>query len=377
MKKFIPYILIAWTLLIFVGYNVLSAEAEKKDCSSITEPDDDFYCDQFDWGAYTPEDKQSVDEGCDASEDYAKNPKNCDIAYELAEKYEKNKKKDLKEACEKAGGKMENGYCDVKSSDVKQDRKNNEREWYYNENTNQYEYLSDEEIKEHNMEAESEIMQGENWGPETPIEPPSEPYPTTEEEEVIEDWGNEVEQPDYAASFKTDYSGEEKNIQVDDDEGKRYVNPDGGAPLYEDELTEDEKNYYEEYKPEKEKVEDWKNEVEPIREDKIASPIFVKNEDYDSEENVDRSYEYEGENESTETKEEQEFEEEEFKAEEEDDNQVNSNTEDSSDNTDSSYSQDSSDSEDNSSEEGGDSSDSGDDSSSSDDNGDSGDSSES
>ncbi len=38
----------------------------------------------------------------------------------------------------------------------------------------------------------------------------------------------------------------------------------------------------------------------------------------DSEENVDRSYEYEGEDESTETDEEQEFEEQEFKAEEED-----------------------------------------------------------
>ena len=26
-------------------------------------------------------------------------------------------KKDLKEACEKAGGKMENGYCDVKKNE--------------------------------------------------------------------------------------------------------------------------------------------------------------------------------------------------------------------------------------------------------------------
>lgn len=58
---------------------------------------------------------------------------------------------------------------------------------------------------------------------------------------------------------------------------------------------------------------------------------------------------------------------------EEDDNQVNTDTDDSSDNTDSSDSQDSSDSED----DGGDSSDSSDDSSSSDDGGDSGDSSES
>jgi hypothetical protein len=31
-----------------------------------------------------------------------------------------------------------------------------------------------------------------------------------------------------------------------------YAQDDGGAPLYEDELTKDEKDYYEEYKPEKE-----------------------------------------------------------------------------------------------------------------------------
>ncbi len=121
MKKFILYILIAWSLLIFVGYNVLTVEAStgEKDCSSISEPDDDFYCKEFDWGAYHP-DRESVDEACDAGEDYAKNPKNCDIAYGLVEKQDKNLKKDLEEACDKAGGKMKDGYCDVKSSDGKQ-----------------------------------------------------------------------------------------------------------------------------------------------------------------------------------------------------------------------------------------------------------------
>ena len=74
-----------------------------------------------------------------------------------------------------------------------------------------------------------------------------------------------------------------------EEEEKRYVNPDGGAPLYEDELTEDEKDYYEEYKPEKEKVvEDWRNEVEPLPENKINSPITVTkkevNPDYKPEE---------------------------------------------------------------------------------------------
>jgi hypothetical protein len=35
-------------------------------------------------------------------------------------------------------------------------------------------------------------------------------------------------------------------VDISEDEGKRYVNPDGGVPLYEDELTEDEKEEFEE-----------------------------------------------------------------------------------------------------------------------------------
>ena len=97
MKKFIFYIIIAWSLLAFVGYNVLTVEAttdkqatqrqEEKDCRSISEPDDDFYCKQFDWSAFYP-DRETVEELCDASEDYAKNPNNCDKAYDLVEKTE-------------------------------------------------------------------------------------------------------------------------------------------------------------------------------------------------------------------------------------------------------------------------------------------------
>jgi hypothetical protein len=102
----------ATTTNMTVPNEALGSTDGKKDCSSINEPDDDFYCDEFDWGAYTP-DRQSVEELCDASEDYAKNPKHCDIAYDLVEKQDKNLKKDLEEACDKAGGKMENGYCDV------------------------------------------------------------------------------------------------------------------------------------------------------------------------------------------------------------------------------------------------------------------------
>ena len=63
------------------------------------------------------------------------------------------------------------------------------------------------------------------------------------------------------------------NTPIEDDGGKRYVNPDGGAPLYEDELTEDEKDYYEEYKPEKEQkqIEDWGNTVIYSEEEQIQN----------------------------------------------------------------------------------------------------------
>jgi hypothetical protein len=82
--------------VVFVGYNVLTVEAaeeETGECTAITEPDDVFYCDEFDWEPYTP-DRESVEKMCDASEDYAKNPKNCDKAYDLLEKAEEKAAKE-------------------------------------------------------------------------------------------------------------------------------------------------------------------------------------------------------------------------------------------------------------------------------------------
>ena len=198
MKKFIPYILIAWSLLIYIGYNVSSAEAEKKDCSSISEPDDDFYCKQFDWGAFHP-DKQSIDELCDASEDYAKNPKHCDIAYELVEKQEKN----LKEACEKAGGKMIDGYCDGKSSNKAIDKKSDEmvekacknaglkmKDGMCDTNNEKGEEDSDKFYREYDK-----IHSEEH--PELVIHDGNNEVDSSEEPPVIEDWwSNEVVEPE-------------------------------------------------------------------------------------------------------------------------------------------------------------------------------------
>jgi hypothetical protein len=117
----ILYIIVAWALFIYVGYNVLNAEAAK-DCSSISEPDDDFYCKQFDWSSYHP-DKQTVDELCDASEDYAKNPKNCNKAYKLVEEKEKEAQNNIEKACDKAGLKLNNkGECDAKGNEDNADK---------------------------------------------------------------------------------------------------------------------------------------------------------------------------------------------------------------------------------------------------------------
>ena len=238
MNHNIIYIVIAWSLLAFVGYNVLSAEAEKKDCSSITEPDDDFYCDQFDWGAFGQPDKESADEACDASEDYAKNPKNCDIAYELVEKQDKNLKKDLEEACDKAGGKMEDGYCDVKESDGKQADKFYEEQVKEEQQNKKIEKICDkvdgkmtkdgfcdtdgsgdtpkaDKFHELMDKEEGAIIQDRS----------NEVY--DEEPPVIEDWANEVELPEeqHIGEVHVEYSDdseEEEPEQEEEEEDNSY-----------------------------------------------------------------------------------------------------------------------------------------------------------
>jgi len=69
-----------------------------------------------------------------------------------------------------------------------------------------------------------------------------------EETAAIED---DICDDEDADDTKIDICKSPKNVE-DGYKGKRYVNPDGGAPLYADELTEEEKDDYTEYKPEKE-----------------------------------------------------------------------------------------------------------------------------
>jgi hypothetical protein len=183
----------------------VSAATNKQDC--LSESDDNLYCDDFDWSAFHP-DKETVDELCDASEDYAKNPKNCDKAYDLVEE-EEAVEKELKKACDADdNAKWTETGCVV----------------------------DEIEPTEEDVKARAEMTQSESF--KKHLESKGIDYDdydniSAEEQEQIE------------TEFKEDKSDEyeeELNNKEEEDEGKRYVNPDGGAPLYEDELTEDEKD---------------------------------------------------------------------------------------------------------------------------------------
>ena len=195
--------IVMWSLLVFVGYNVLTVNVE------AAESDDKQVCEDYggEWKKYDTGDNSR---GCHIENEKDRQLYGIRPGYSLSGTSADAEygRLDIDVSDEEAAA-QEDVICDdedagttnVKgcmSEDRKNNQQKNEREWYYNENTNQYEYLSDEEIKEHNMETESEIMQGEKWGPETPIEPPSEPYPTTEEP-VIEDHRNTVTTEDEEA----------------------------------------------------------------------------------------------------------------------------------------------------------------------------------
>ena len=76
MKKFIFYIIIAWSLLAFVGYNVLSAEAKEFDkdeyVSGIT-PDEDY-----DAESYSDDTREMNKDYCAREYYYDLNEKFCD-----------------------------------------------------------------------------------------------------------------------------------------------------------------------------------------------------------------------------------------------------------------------------------------------------------
>ena len=315
MKKFIPYILIAWSLLAFVGYNVLTVEAssdkqsiQKEMCEVNYEAKwKDGEC-QFPYQNGPVNDRleyeeDMMDKGKGIYEDYAQRQEEraadedakCDdedadstnIKLCMSEEREHHwtDQQIEKKVCEDEGYKWaHNGGCDTKGDTKKWD------EVY----SKVGQKLAEREEEERQEEAKKEIVN---------IIKDSEPmnnYPITQKPiEEIEDWSNTVSE--------TTNTNEQEYFEAQ----AESIN----TPYTE----EDEENLKE-----------------------IAQKIANSESEVHGNAEIDYT-----------------------------------ETEDSSDNTDSSDSQDSSDSEDNSSDDGGDSSDSGDDSSSSDDGGDSGDSSES
>ena len=249
-QRNILFTIIAWSLLVFVGYNILTVEATSE--KDIKNYDYDSYEEYNEIIEPLCNDKGGKLNHGDGYCYFDERDKELQFEKELDDKglghdYTAEEEASWNQKTEAEKAAKEDALCDnedadttnielCKSEDRKNNQQKNEREWYYNENTNQYEYLSDEEIKEHNMEAESEIMQGEKWGPETPIEPPSEPYPTTEEE-VIEDYSNTVTPdtnndneitPEEAESYVASISDEEQNEEevADNNEDDNQVNTD-------------------------------------------------------------------------------------------------------------------------------------------------------
>jgi hypothetical protein len=170
--------------------------------------------------------RENVDYFCDASEDYEANKKSCDKLYDKV-----NKQEEAEE----------------------QEKQEREDSLPKNKISSPY-FMSP--VKEESEEQEQQ--QEEDSPPPPPTKNKLSPYyystPVEEEQKISEE--EEEELPNVLAS---------PIITKIDDEVKRYENPDGGAPLYEDELTEDEKDDYTEYKPEKEEgqqqIEDWSNTV--------------------------------------------------------------------------------------------------------------------
>ena len=257
MNHNIIYIVIAWSLLAFVGYNVLSAEAsEEKDCRSISEPDDDIYCKEFDWSAFYP-DRESVEAMCDASEDYAKNPNNCDKAYDLVEKAEAKtgflaKDYDWREFYDdEISRESVEERCDA-SEDYEANKKACDKAYDLIEKQEKSTIESCEAggkgkyvINGYNescvgIEKGKPIVLDEWMNMDTPDTNTNTETVPEEEPAVIEDWSNEVEQPDYAESFKIDYSDEEKEESDDNDVPKE----EDVHTLFEDELEREDVDKY-------------------------------------------------------------------------------------------------------------------------------------
>jgi hypothetical protein len=241
-KQLLLFIIIAWSLLAFVSYNVLTVEAstdkEKYDYDSyeeynvIIEPlcndkggklnHGDGYCyfDERDKELQFEKELDNIALGAD---------------YTAEEEASWNQKAEEEKAAQ------EDAICDNEDSRV----------------TNIKLCMSDEraqEVQEREKE-EKEMYSSKTF--KNLLASKGIDYDDYKNDKLSSEKRDELETE--FREDKSDEYAEEINKDNKEDEDKRYVNPDGGAPLYEDELTEEEKGYYEEYKPEKEQknIEYW------------------------------------------------------------------------------------------------------------------------
>ena len=189
MKKFIFYIIVAWSLLAFVGYNVLSAEASKS-----TEKNDKKVCE-----SYGGEWKKSVyNKSCNFNNDKDEE------LYSLRPGYSLDGT-----SADAEYGRLDLDIDDETAAEMEDDICAGEDADYTNVNgcmSEKREKL-EKELKKACYDADDGKWTASGCnikGDED--EPAHEDEPTPEV--VIEDWSNEVEQPDY----------EEKNIQVEEED---------------------------------------------------------------------------------------------------------------------------------------------------------------
>ena len=252
-------VIISLSLFLFVGYNVLTAEA--------TESNDKKVCEEYNgkWKDIGGGDRGCTFENDDDAERYGFRP-----GFSL----------------DSTSGDAEYGIEDLVSYD-------NEGNKVYPPNP-----FDETDSSKQQQEERAKMTQSKSF----------EKFVESKGIDIDDDyhWLSAQEQEEIETEFKEDKSdeyAEEINSKIED-EGKRYENPDGGAPLYQDELTEDEKNYYPEYKPENTPViEDTRNTMnyeegeskETNEQEDIAAESHDADESNDEEEEQDEEEEDEPE----------------------------------------------------------------------------------
>jgi hypothetical protein len=200
-------IVLLWSVMIFIGYNILTVEAK--------ESNDKKVCESYngEWKNIGGGDRGCTFDNVDEAERYGYRP-----GFSL----------------DSTGSDAEYGIEDLVSYD-------NEGNKVYPPNP-----FDKTDSSKQQQEERAKMTQSKSF----------EKFVESKGIDIDDDyhWLSAQEQEEIETEFKEDKSdeyAEEINKDNKEDEGKRYVNPDGGAPLYEDELTEDEKDDYTEYKPEK------------------------------------------------------------------------------------------------------------------------------